>query len=211
MLSRQGLAAVLRSYGPIGFLRLACEIVLTKAEFPKARLIRWPNDIRGRRWIRIGSNFTSGRGLRMEVLPQRQQDRQPYIDIDDNVQVNDHVHIAAAQSVKIGKNVLIASKVFISDHNHGSYGANGQHDSPVIHPLDRRLQIAPVVIDEDVWIGEFVSILPGVHIGAGAVIGTMSVVNRNIPAYSIAVGSPARVIKRFNFDSQQWEPVKSQS
>jgi acetyltransferase-like isoleucine patch superfamily enzyme len=191
-------------------MSLGCEVALTKASFPAARLIRRPCDIRGRKWIRIGSNFTSGRGLRMEVLPQPSKD-EPYIEIDDNVQVNDHVHIAAAQSIKIGKNVLIASKVFISDHNHGSYGANGRHDSPLIHPLDRRLQIAPVVIDEDVWIGEFVSILPGVHIGAGAVIGTMSVVNRNIPAYSIAVGSPARVIKRFDFDSQQWEPVKSRS
>jgi acetyltransferase-like isoleucine patch superfamily enzyme len=53
--------------------------------------------------------------------------------------------------------------------------------------------------------GEFVSILPGVCIGEGAIIGTMSVVTHDIPSFSIAIGSPARVIKQFNFESNCWE------
>jgi acetyltransferase-like isoleucine patch superfamily enzyme len=52
-----------------------------------------------------------------------------------------------------------------------------------------------------------VSVLPGVRIGKGAIVGALSTVTRDIPPYSIAVGSPARIIKRFNFDSEVWERV----
>lgn len=54
----------------------------------------------------------------------------------------------------------------------------------------------PVVIGDDCWIGGNVSILPGVTIGNGCTIGAGSVVTKSIPAYSVAVGSPARVIKK---------------
>jgi acetyltransferase-like isoleucine patch superfamily enzyme len=111
------------------------------------------------------------------------------------------------KSVTIGDRVLIASKVFISDHNHGSYkGATGQ-SHPAQPPASRALHVAPVLIDDDVWIGEFVSILPGVHIGRGSVIGAQSVVTRDVPPGCVAVGNPARVIRRFNFDTSSWEPV----
>jgi len=62
----------------------------------------------------------------------------------------------------------------------------------------------PVVIENGVWIGESVAVLPGAHIGYGSVIGANSVVKGVIPPGSIAVGTPARVIKRFDSGSQQW-------
>jgi acetyltransferase-like isoleucine patch superfamily enzyme len=61
------------------------------------------------------------------------------------------------------------------------------------------LTAQPVVIEDDVWLGEFVFVLAGGRISRGSVIGTMSTVTRDIPTYSIAVGSPARIIKQFNF------------
>jgi lipopolysaccharide O-acetyltransferase len=67
------------------------------------------------------------------------------------------------------------------------------------------LYSSPVIIEENVWIGEYVSILPGVTIGRGSIIGSMSVVNKNIPAFCIAVGAPAKVIKRYNFTTNKWE------
>jgi lipopolysaccharide O-acetyltransferase len=106
----------------------------------------------------------------------------------------------------IGDRVLIGSKVLITDHNHGSYGARGEHSDPCIPPSLRRLSSAPVVIEEDVWIGEFVSVLPGVRIGKGSIIGTLSTVSRSIPAYCVAAGSPARILKRYNFTTARWEP-----
>lgn len=131
----------------------------------------------------------------------------PLIRIGSNVEVNDYVHIGAVDSVTIGNRVLIASKVFISDHDHGSYGKGGIHTHPGIAPSLRPLSALPITIEDDVWLGEFVSVLAGVRIGKGSIIGTMSTVTRDIPPYSIAVGSPARVIKRFNFVTNIWESV----
>jgi len=122
------------------------------------------------------------------------------------VQVNDFVHIGAASSVVIGRNVLIASRVFISDHDHGSY--SGQHcDSPHTPPALRALMVSPVTIEDNVWLGEGVSVLSGVTIGQGSIVAAGAVVTKSIPPYSLAVGVPAVVIKRFNFSSSLWERV----
>jgi lipopolysaccharide O-acetyltransferase len=122
----------------------------------------------------------------------------------ENVEINDYVHIAAHKRIEIGNNVLIAGKIFITDLNHGSYGKNDIHDSPEILPNDRQLSAEPVIIEDNVWIGEFVSILPGVRIGKGSIIGTMSVVSKSIPEYCIAAGSPAKIIKRYDFNLGKW-------
>ncbi|MEO6830468.1 MAG: hypothetical protein ABI164_11720 [Acidobacteriaceae bacterium] len=154
----------------------------------------------------IGKDFTSGPGLRMDVFPQ-QNSCEALLRIGSGVQINDYVHIAVAQSVVIEDRVLIASKVFISDHDHGTYSGAGPQDSPLTPPADRKLSCSPVVIEEDVWIGEFVAVLPGVTIGRGSIIGAHSTVTKSIPAYSIAVGSPARVIKQYDFETRMWERV----
>ena len=67
------------------------------------------------------------------------------------------------------------------------------------------LQTKPVSIGDGCWIGEKVCILPGVSIGKKCVIGAASVVVKSIPDYCIAAGNPAKVIKRYNFVSHQWE------
>ncbi len=66
----------------------------------------------------------------------------------------------------------------------------------------------PVRIERDSWIGANVFILPSVTIGRHAVIGANSVVNQDIPAYSVAVGAPARVIKQYDFEAKQWVKVR---
>jgi len=113
------------------------------------------------------------------------------------------VHIAAGEKVVIGNDVLIASRVFISDLNHGSYSGEEQ-DSPLTKPNERLLFTKPVHIKDNVWIGENVCILPGVTIGRGCVIGSMSVVTKSIPDYSIAVGIPAKVVKQYDFETNRW-------
>lgn len=168
------------------------------------RLIRLPIDIRGKKHIDFGDKLTTGKFCRIEAIFSDKSDKKSLV-FGSEVILNDSVHIAAFESVKIGSNVLIASKVFISDHNHGHYGKDGS--SPLSHPNEREIISSPVIIEDDVWIGEFVSILPGVTIGKGSVIGTMSVVNKSIPPYSIAVGSPAKVIKTYNFTTNQWERI----
>lgn len=193
----------LKKYGCIGSAKLVVSLFYTKLFFPKARLIRLPFDIRNRKNIKIGNNFTTGFGCRIEALPLKPETANCIV-IGEQVQINDYVHIAASESVTIGNNVLIASKVFITDISHGSYGTNDKHDTPLSHPSKRTLTTNPVKIGDNVWIGEFVSVLPGVSIGEGSIIGTMSVVNKSIPPYSIAVGSPAKVVKRFDFETNKW-------
>lgn len=195
-----------RSYGVSGGVRLLLDGIHTRLRFPACRLVRRPAYIRGRRWISLGCRFTSGRNVRMEAFG-RPESREALIIIGNDVQVNDYVHIAATERVTIGDRVLIASRVFIADHNHGAYGRAGVHTDPRIPPAERPLFSSPVVIEDDVWIGEGVAILPGVRIGRGSVIGTMSIVTRDIPEYSVCMGSPATVVKKFVFDSGLWERV----
>jgi acetyltransferase-like isoleucine patch superfamily enzyme len=197
---------MLASYGLMGIASLIFDVAMTRLRFPKSRLIRRPIYIRGRRWIVLGPGFTSGRGLRIDALGVAST-REPLIRVGSNVAMNEYVHIGAVESVTIGDRVLIASKVFITDHDHGCYGKGDIHTDPRIAPGERPLIASPVVIEDDVWLGEFVSVLAGVRIGKGAIIGTLSTVTRDIPPYCIAVGSPARVIKKFNFDSGVWECI----
>jgi len=156
----------------------------------------------------IGRNFHAGEHLRMEAISKYgQQSYTPRIVIKDNVAVHDFVHIAAVNHVEIGNNVLMASKIYISDHNHGIYSGENQSD-PTIPPGAR--EIAPdrtVIIEDNVWLGESVSVLPGVTIGRGSIIGANSVVSRDIPPYSIAVGSPAKVVKCFDHVEKKWLSV----
>src|SRR5690606_19669109 len=101
-----------------------------------------------------------------------------------------------------------ASKVFISDLNHGNYtGFNS--DSPLSKPNKRGILTKPVKILDRVWIGENVCIMSGVTIGAGAIIGAGSVVTKDIPDNSIAVGNPCRVIKIFSREKKMWIKVTS--
>ena len=202
----EGVLTRCRRYGVMGSISLVFDAAMSRMLFPGSRIMRRPFYIGGRRWIVLGPGFTCGRGLRMDALGNSSTIGH-IIHIGSDVAMNDYVHIGAVESVLIGNRVLIASKVFISDHNHGSYGQDGMHSDPRIAPGDRELYASPVVIEDDVWLGEFVSVLAGVRIGKGSIIGTMSTVTRNIPPYSIAVGSPARVIKQFNFDNGMWERV----
>jgi len=192
-------------YGITGSLKLLCYLLYTKLFFPKARLVRLPIDVRNKKNINFGKGLTTGLGCRIEAYPTDKN--KVCLIIGNHVEMNDYVHITAMESVNIGNHVLLASKIYISDCSHGSYSGNEFDDSPLNAPNSRKMVAKPVTIEDNVWIGEFVSVLPGAHIGKGSIIGTMSVVTGHIPEYSIAVGSPAKVIKKFNFETQKWERV----
>lgn len=191
-------------YGVMGSLRLVRDYALTKLFVRGARIVRYPWYFRGLKNIVIGSGFTAGVGLRLDAFCD---DGDVVIKIGDDVQVNDYVHIGAVLGVSIGGNSLIASKVFISDHNHGQFNSSDVDCGPSRPPLRRPLSAKPVSIGKNVWIGESVCVLPGVAIGEGAVIGAGSVVTTNIPARCVAVGNPARVIREWDDATQEWKRV----
>ena len=195
---------LLQRYGVFGSASLMIDALYTRFCFPGARLVRRPIHIRGRRYIDFGVGLTTGRLCRIDAIPA-QAGSNPILRFGRDVQINDFVHIGAIESVTIQDNVLIASRVFISDHNHGCYSGSSMHSHPESVPIERTLSSSPIVIEENVWIGESVSILPGVRIGKGSIIGANSVVSRNIPQFCIAAGIPARILKSYNFNSGRWE------
>ena len=180
--------------------------VRTYTVWSKARLIRFPIDIRNKKNIDLGRNLTTGIGCRIEGFPISDA-CEVVLKFGENVQMNDYVHITAAKSVEIGDNVLMASKIYISDCSHGSYLGDSNDSSPFTSPIARPLSVKPVKIENNVWLGEFVSVLPGVTIGQGTIVGANSVVSKSLPPNVIAVGSPAKPIKKFNFETNQWERI----
>jgi lipopolysaccharide O-acetyltransferase len=181
---------------------LVC-VLWTKVFFKGARLVRLPIFLRGRSRIRFGPGLTCGYLARLDAFGAP-----GCIEFGRNVQLNDFVHIGALEQVRIGSDVLIASRVFITDHDHGCYAGGQDESDPSVAPAVRPIHARPVFIEDNVWIGENVSILPGSRIGMGSVIGANSVVKGEIPPQSIAVGVPARVVKRFDSALGRWVSVR---
>jgi lipopolysaccharide O-acetyltransferase len=120
------------------------------------------------------------------------------IDIGDGASIHPYAHISAIRSVRIGAGALFASNVYISDHDHDWRDPD---DPPI---SNARVLAAPVDIGPNVWLGERVCVLRGVTIGEGSIVGAGSVVTKDIPPRSIAVGAPARVIRRWDATSRRW-------
>lgn len=121
----------------------------------------------------------------------------PVLDISTNCAIGDFCHISAIKSVVIEDSVLIANNVYISDNLH--------EYRDITTPIIRQPIIlkGPVRVGQGSWIGENVCIM-GANVGKNCVIGANSVVTTDIPDYSVAVGSPARVINYFDQETQKW-------
>lgn len=127
----------------------------------------------------------------------------PCITIGANVGIEQNVHITCANRITIGANTSIAANVSITDINHPY--------EDVKLPIERQiLQVKEVIIGDDCKIYNGSIILPGVHIGKHVCVGANSVVTRDIPDYCVAVGSPAYIIKRYNFETQKWDKTDKQ-
>lgn len=121
--------------------------------------------------------------------------------IEDNVHIGSNLKIDCYTALTIRKDCLLAANITILDSMHGM---NPEIDgSYVLQSSNAR----PITIEEGVWIGENVTILGGSVIGKKSIIGAGAVVKGIIPSYSIAVGVPAKVIKKWNFESKQWDRV----
>lgn len=124
--------------------------------------------------------------VRFTSWPSKQADAE--IVIGNYCLISPGVRISAAQSIRIGDNCMFAANVTISDSDwHGIYNR--------IRPFRCT---KPVVIENNVWLGERVIVTKGVYIGENSVVGAGAVVTKNIPANSVAAGNPARVIKTIN-------------
>lgn len=160
--------------------------------------------IEGGKYIAIGSHFTARNGLRLEAWDQYKNDSYtPMIWIGDHVNVGEHCHIGAVRKIMIGNHVLMGSKVYITDHHHGTTAM----DDLEKHPADRALYSkGSVIIEDNVFIGDQVVIMPGVKIGHNSVIAASTVVTKSVPPFSVVCGIPGKRIRecsaRENFGDQ---------
>lgn len=130
-----------------------------------------------------------------------------FISIGNNTFINSGTKIISRSTISIGDNVTIAWGCMIYDHDSHSIDyrerINDQHQQLqdwqkgnfIANKNWDTVNSKPIVIGNNVWLGFDVVVLKGVTIGDGAIIGARSVVTRDIPAWSIAVGNPAKVVK----------------
>jgi len=111
------------------------------------------------------------------------------ISIGKNACINEWVWMDGSGGIEIGSNVLFSPGVCIISFNHGFKAKD-----KCIAEQDKEL--GAIVIEDDVWLGAGSKVLKGVRIGKGSIVGAGSVVTEDIPAYSICVGSPAKVISK---------------
>jgi acetyltransferase-like isoleucine patch superfamily enzyme len=149
-------------------------------------------------YVCIGDDVTIGRNTDIFVHPEDPNSKECVIEIGNNVHIGINNIIGARKKIVLEENVLIGPHVMIGDHSH-------QYEN--IHipiKFQTATECGTVRIERDCWIGANVFILPKVTIGRHSVIGANSVVNQNVPPYSVAVGAPARVVKRYDIESKQW-------
>lgn len=153
----------------------------------------FPITVHGLQHVTVGDNFTAYSRLRLEAYDaHNSHSYSPEIVIGENVSINYDCHIACIHKIAIGNNVLIGSKVFITDHFHG----DNDYESLTIAPNSRPLvSKGAVIIEDNVWIGEGVAIMPNTIIGRNSVIGANAVVTKNVPPFTVVAGVPANPIR----------------
>lgn len=184
---------------------------ILKRYFPHSNKINIGKNSRimGIKNITIGNNFYCGDNFRLNAIKEHGGDiYNPKILIKNNVSITDNVQIDATSYIEIGNDVLLGSGVTMVAHNHGTYTGDNP-DSPMIPPLKRKVSNdEKIIIEDNVWLAQYVTVTSGVTIGKGSIIGAGSVVAKDIPPFSIAVGVPAKVIKTYDFNKERWERIE---
>lgn len=172
------------------------------SEFGAGSRVMPPFRFSGLRQISLGTGVMIHRDCWIHVLDGQVDDGTSKIIIKSHSHIGMGATISAARQVVIGEHVLLARNIYISDHAHAFENIGV--------PIDQQgiAGIAPVTIGRHSWLGQNVVVLPGVTIGEHCVIGANSVVKSSIPDFSVAVGAPARVVKRYNQQFNAWERVK---
>lgn len=147
--------------------------------------------IHGGECISIAEKTKFGDFFYLTTWPE-QAENKPVLRIGSGCDFGAFNHITCTNQVTIGNNVLTGKWVTISDNNHG----DTSETSLLLPPGKRRIvSKGPVIIEDNVWIGDKATILSGVHVGKGAVIAANAVVTKNVPPYSVAAGNPAKIVK----------------
>jgi acetyltransferase-like isoleucine patch superfamily enzyme len=184
-------------------------------------LMMHPVKTRPRFWLRCfrflymkkGKKSVIYRSVRKDIVPFNTFSIGNYSVIEDyaiinnavgDIVIGNHARIGLGNTiigpVSIGDKVNLAQNIVISALNHN-------YEDVEKSIADQGINIQTVIIENDVWIGANSIILAGVHIGKHVVIGAGSVVTKDIPPYSVALGNPARIVKQYDVEKKQWIKV----
>lgn len=178
--------------------RLRCQFITGLKKrgfftFGNNSLISLDSLILNPKYISVGKDSSFGPHLTLTCYEEENIGRLPQLLIGDNVSIGAEAHITCCNYIVIGNNIVTGKKILITDNSHGSSKRHLLDMNPFDRPLYSK---GPVIIEDNVWIGEKASIMPNVHIGKGAIVGANAVVTKDVPAYAVVGGNPAIIIKQ---------------
>lgn len=143
----------------------------------------------GRQYISIGKDTAIGKNATITAWKKGDD---PSIIIGDKCILGDYIHLTSSNYIEIGTGVLTGKWVTITDNSHGRI----TKEELELRPSQREVfSKGPVIIKDRVWIGDKVTILPGVTVGEAAIIGANSVVTKDVPPFAVVAGNPAKIIR----------------
>lgn len=194
-----------------GLKKLALKILMPVNDNRPRLLVRWfINPFVHKR----GKQSIIRRSTRMDVFPFNEFTLGDKSIIEDfatvnngvgSVQIGNNTIIGLGNviigPVSVGNDVMLAQNIVVSGLNHG-------FEDIAVPPSRQKVTCKQIVISDQVWIGANCVVTAGVTIGKHSIIGAGSIVTKDVPSFSVAVGNPAKVIKRYNQDLKLWERVK---
>ena len=181
-------------------------------------LLMHPVKTRPRLWLRLLQPFYLKKGkkaiiygsVRKDLVPFRKYSMGDYSVVEDfsvlnnavgDIFIGDYSRIGIGNTVigpvKIGSHVNLGQNVVLSGLNHNYENVN-------LNISEQGVSVAQIIIEDNVWIGAGTTILAGVTVGVHSVVGANSVVRHNVPPYSVCVGNPARIVKKYDFEKKEW-------
>lgn len=163
-------------------------------------LVRRPWTISHPAQVRIGARTTIGRRVVLNALRQDGERRlNGHIEIGEDVYIGHDCQIHAMQTLRIERGCVLSDRVYLNDASHGMDPRAGLIMRQPIHSK------GPIIIEEHTFIGMGAVIMPGVFIGHHSVVAAQAVVTRSVPMGTMVAGNPARVIKKLDFSTGQWQ------
>ncbi|GAA4270099.1 DapH/DapD/GlmU-related protein [Hyunsoonleella aestuarii] len=192
------------------------------------KLAHWsiliPNQTRPRLWVKWFVNpfyHKKGKGAyvrrrtRLDVTPWNKFELGIKSTIEDFSAINNGVGpVVIGDRTKIGLSNTIIGPVTIGNdirlaQNITLSGLNHNYEDITLPIHEQGVSTSPIVIEDETWIGANVVVVAGVTIGKHSIVAAGSIVTKDVPPYSVAVGNPARIIKQYNFETSTWEKIKN--
>jgi acetyltransferase-like isoleucine patch superfamily enzyme len=204
---------IIKGYGYInGFLHIIFQIFIKICCKLRAKSLGWRNAripvfsrVINPLHMKIGKNFYAASPVWIEAVVQYKSERYtPFIEIGDDFSCSESLHISSVNHITIGDRCLFGSNVYVGDHNHGCYRGS-IHSNPLEPPSMRRLHSdGKIQIGNDCWFGNNVVILSPSLIEDGVVVAANSIVKGCFKKDTMIAGSPARVVKYFDRETNKW-------